>query len=369
MTDRRIAITGADGFVGRNLSVRLGELGDTVLPLTRASTPNDWHRAVAEADAVVHLAGANRPADPAEFMAVNSGSAELLAQAVRASGRPVPVIYSSSAKATDDTEYGRSKRAGEDRLLALGRETGSPVYVFRLPNVFGKWARPNYNSAIATFCHNIPRDLPIRVNDPAAPLSLVYVDDVVQAFLDVLDSKAQPGFVDVSAIYHTTVGEVADAIRGFRADRDDNLIAGVGTGLTRALYATYVAALPPSDFAYPIVSHRDPRGAFSEMLKTRTSGQFSYFTAHPGVTRGGHYHHTKTEKFLIVHGEALFRFRNIVTDETHEIRTSGTEPMIVETVPGWSHDVTNVGEGEMISLLWANEVFDRTRPDTITAKV
>lgn len=369
MSGRRIAVTGADGFVGRNLSVRLRELGDTVLSLTRASTADDWRRAVAQADAVIHLAGANRPANPAEFMEVNAGTAELLADAVLAAERPVPVIYASSAKATDDTDYGRSKRVGEDRLLALGAETGSPVYVFRLVNVFGKWARPNYNSAVATFCHNLPRDLPITIHDPTTPLSLVYVDDVVQAFLSVLEGRAQAGFVEAGPVYRTTVGEVADAIRGFRTDRDDNLIAGVGTGLTRALYATYVSALPPSEFAYPIASHRDPRGAFSEMLKTRTSGQFSYFTAHPGVTRGGHYHHTKTEKFLIVHGEALFRFRHVVTGETHEIRTSGADPVIVETVPGWAHDVTNVGDGEMISLLWANEIFDRDRPDTIAGKV
>jgi UDP-2-acetamido-2,6-beta-L-arabino-hexul-4-ose reductase len=369
VSGRRIAITGADGFVGRNFAVRLRELAEEVLPLTRASTPDDWYRAIAQADAVVHLAGANRPADPAEFMGVNAGTANLLAQAVTAAGRTIPVIYASSAKATEDSDYGRSKRAGEERLLRLDEETGSPVHVFRLPNVFGKWARPNYNSAIATFCHNISRDLPIRVDDPAAPLSLVYVDDVVQSFLDVLDGEGAQGFVDMSTIYHTTVGAVADTIRGFRTDRDENLIDAVGTGLTRALYATYVAALPPTEFAYPITSHRDPRGAFSEMLKTRTSGQFSYFTAHPGVTRGGHYHHTKTEKFLIVHGDALFRFRHVVTDETHEIRTSGTEPVIVETVPGWAHDVTNIGEGEMIALLWANEIFDRARPDTIAAPV
>lgn len=369
MTGPRIAITGADGFIGLNLAVRLGELGYEVLPITRASTPQNWHQCVSEADAVIHLAGANRPTDPAEFMQVNSGSAELLAAAVIASGRALPVIYTSSVKACDDTNYGRSKRAGEMHLLRLAEETGSPVYVFRLTNVFGKWARPNYNSAVATFCHNIPRDLPIAVHDPAAPLSLIYVDDVVHAFLDVLDGKVEPGFVQAGPVYDTTVGAVADTIRGFRVDRGDNLIDAVGAGLTRALYATYVAALPPAEFAYPIASHRDPRGAFSEMLKTRTSGQFSYFTAHPGVTRGGHYHHTKTEKFLIVHGEALFRFRHIVTDEVHEIRTSGAEPMVVETVPGWSHDVTNVGDDVMISLLWANEIFDRARPDTIAAKV
>ena len=369
MTGRRIVITGADGFIGRNAAVRLGEVGDTVIPITRASTPDDWRRAVGEADAVVHLAGANRPDDPAEFMEVNAGAAELLAEAVAASARAIPVVYASSAKAVEDSDYGRSKRAGEEHLLGLAERSGSPVYIFRLPNVFGKWARPNYNSAVATFCHNIARGLPITINDPSSPLSLVYVDDVVDAFLQSLAGAVEPGYVQAGPVYRTTVGEVAEAIRGFRADRRDNLIAEVGTGLTRALYSTYVAALPATEFSYPIASHRDPRGAFSEMLKTRTSGQFSYFTAHPGVTRGGHYHHSKTEKFLIVEGEALFRFRHIVTGETHEIRTSGAEPVVVETVPGWTHDVTNVGDGVMISMLWANEIFDRARPDTIAMKV
>lgn len=369
MTDRRIAITGADGFVGRNLALRLSELGDTTLPLTRASTRDDWFATIASADAVVHLAGANRPADPADFDTINAGTAALLVEALDAAGRSVPVIYASSTRAGGDDVYGRSKRAGEDALRDYASRTGNAVHIFRLPNVFGKWARPNYNSAVATFCHNIARDLPITVNDPSAPLTLVYIDDVVAAFIDVLDVKVEPGFAEVQPVYVTTVGQVADMIRGFRSDRADNFIDAVGTGLTRALYATYVAALPRSEFSYQIVSHRDPRGAFSEMLKTRTSGQFSFFTAHPGVTRGGHYHHTKTEKFLIVHGEALFRFRHVVTGETHEIRTAGSEPVIVETVPGWAHDVTNVGDDVMISLLWANEVFDRTRPDTIAAKV
>jgi UDP-2-acetamido-2,6-beta-L-arabino-hexul-4-ose reductase len=276
----------------------------------------------------------------------------------------------SSTRAADDSPYGASKRAAEDELLACADQTGSPVAIFRLPNIFGKWCRPNYNSAVATFCHNIARGLPISIHDPAAPLSLVYVDDVVDAFIRLIDADAfATGFCDIAPVYQTSVGAVADTIRGFREDRDDNLIANVGTGLTRALYATYVSYLPPQEFSYKITSHRDPRGAFSEMLKTREAGQFSYFTAHPGVTRGGHYHHTKTEKFLIVHGEALFRFRHMLTGETHEVRTSGEEPMVVETVPGWTHDVSNVGEGVMVSLLWANELFDRERPDTIAEPV
>ena len=371
---RRIVVTGADGFIGRNLALRLTELGEDVLPLTRGSTSDDWHAAVGRADAVVHLAGANRPVDPADFDTINAGTATLLVAALEAAaseagGRPIPVLYASSTRASGDDDYGRSKRAGEDALRDHGARSGSPVYIFRLPNVFGKWARPNYNSAVATFCHNIARDLPIAINDPAAPLSLVYIDDVVAAFVAVLDDRPAPGFAEVAPVYTTTVGMVADTIRGFRADRVDNLIDAVGTGLTRALYATYVAALPPGEFSYAITSHRDPRGAFSEMLKTRSAGQFSYFTALPGVTRGGHYHHTKTEKFLIVHGRARFGFRHMLTGETHEILTDGDTPTIVETVPGWAHDVTNVGDDVMVSLLWANEIFDRARPDTITAKV
>lgn len=369
MSVRRVAITGADGFVGRNLALRLRELGHETIALTRQSTREEWFRAVAEADAVFHLAGANRPADPADFDRVNAGTATLLVEALDNAVRAIPVIYSSSTRAAGNDVYGLSKRAGEDALIAWGERTGAPVHIFRLPNVFGKWARPNYNSAVATFCHNVARDLPITVHDPSSPLTLVYIDDVVAAFVAVLEDQASGGPSSVEPVYTTTVGAVANTIRGFRNDRDGNLIDAVGIGLTRALYATYVAALPPEEFGYPITSHRDPRGAFSEMLKTRTSGQFSYFTALPGVTRGGHYHHTKTEKFLIVHGCARFRFRHVLTDERHEIFTSGDEPVVVETVPGWAHDVTNVGDDVMVSLLWANEIFDRERPDTIAEKV
>lgn len=367
---KTVVVTGAEGFVGKNLTLRLKELGRfDIRPITRAARSDQWLEALAGADAAVHLAGVNRPQDPAEF-AGNADSAQQLARAIEQSGSKVAVILSSSAKAVDDNPYGSSKRAAEQALLALAERRGAPVAVFRLPNVFGKWCRPNYNSAVATFCHNISRGLPIAISDPQAPLSLVYVDDVVETFVRLIDRGAfTTGFHQVEPVYETNVGAVADTIRGFRRDRDDNLIDNVGSGLTRALYATYVSYLPPAEFSYPITSHRDPRGAFSEMLKTREAGQFSFFTAHPGVTRGGHYHHTKTEKFLIVHGEALFRFRHMLTGETHEVRTSGEQPMVVETVPGWTHDVTNVGEEVMVSMLWANELFDPNRPDTISEPV
>lgn len=368
MSGRRVLVTGADGFIGRNLCVRLRELDYEILAVTRTS--GDLEAAVREADAIVHLAGSNRPSDPADFMAINRDFSARLGAAIVASARTVPVIAASTQKVLDDTEYGQSKLAGEQALVTAGAEGGSRVHVFRLPNVFGKWSRPNYNSGIATFCHNVARGLPIEVHDPAAPLRLVYIDDVVEAFVRLLAApEIEGGLRTVEPVYETTVGAVADIIRGFRADRDDNLIADVGTGLTRALYATYVSFLPPDEFAYPIASHRDPRGAFSEMLKTRSAGQFSYFNALPGVTRGGHYHHTKTEKFLVVHGRARFRFRNILTDERHELETSADQPVVVETIPGWSHDITNIGEDVMVSLLWANELFDRARPDTVGATV
>jgi UDP-2-acetamido-2,6-beta-L-arabino-hexul-4-ose reductase len=236
--------------------------------------------------------------------------------------------------------------------------------------VFGKWTRPNYNSAVATFCHNVARGLPIQVNDPAAPVSLVYVDDVIDTFLrDLADLAARTGERAVAPVYPTTVGALAKTIRGFRDLRGKATVDTVGTGLMRALYATYVASLEPDDFAYPLVKHEDPRGWFSEFVKTETAGQVSVFTAHPGITRGGHYHHTKTEKFLVVQGDALFRFRHITTDATHEIRTSGSTLTVVETVPGWAHDVSNIGQDLMVCVLWANELFDPNKPDTVAHKV
>ena len=370
MSVKSVAVTGSNGFIGRNLVVRLGELGLNVVPIGRDTDEQRWRQALSDVDAVIHLAGANRPTNDAEFMEVNVGVTQQLAEILLDLGRAVPVIYASTAKADDPTEYGRTKRMAEEELQKTLADTlGGKLYIYRLPNVFGKWARPNYNSAVATFCHNIAHDIPIDIHDPAMPLTLVYVDDVVAEFVATLDKLPAAGFRDVQPAYVTTVGEVASIIRGFRHDRAENLIANVGTGLTRALYATYVSALPTDQFSYEIVSHTDPRGSFSEMLKTREAGQFSYFTAHPGVTRGGHYHHTKTEKFLIVHGTARFRFRNILTDQTHEVTTSGDCPVVVETIPGWSHDVTNVGDDTLVSLLWANELFDREKPDTISMKV
>lgn len=365
----QVVVTGAGGFIGRNLMLRLGELeGVEAVGLTRETSDAELAQALTRCDAVVHLAGVNRPQDPAEFARGNGDLTARLCDAIRESGRVLPVIYSSSTQAAADSPYGDSKRAAEAHLRALNAETGGPVAIYRLPNVFGKWARPNYNSAVATFCHNLARDLPITVNDPSAPLTLVYVDDVIDAWINWLKAPvAIEGLAEAPVVYQTTVGWVADQIRSFRALRDTHVVGAVGVGLTRALYATYVSYLPTTDFAYPLVRHGDPRGVFVEMLKTEQSGQFSYFTAHPGITRGGHYHHTKTEKFLVLKGQARFRFRHMESGETYAVETQGGEPVVVETIPGWAHDITNIGDDEMIVMLWANEIFDRARPDTIAS--
>jgi UDP-2-acetamido-2,6-beta-L-arabino-hexul-4-ose reductase len=367
----RILITGIEGFIGRNLRVRLQESGFTDLSgLTEASTQDELVKAASEAEFVFHLAGVNRPKDPAEFAKGNVSFTETLCRALSASPRPVPVLFASSAQALLDNPYGKSKREAEEVLVRYGRETGAPVHIFRLPNVFGKWCRPNYNSAIATFCHNIARGLPITLHDPSAPLRLVYIDDVVSAFLGILQSpSAAGGFHDIDPVYETTVGEASEIIRSFPESRTTLLTDRVGTGLRRALHATYLSHLPTETFAYTVPQYRDPRGEFVELLKTPDCGQFSYFTAAPGITRGEHYHHTKTEKFLVIRGTARYQFRHIDTQERHELVCRGGEGHVVETVPGWTHNITNIGEDELIVMLWANEVFNRSRPDTTALRV
>lgn len=370
----RVLITGADGFIGRNLRLLLSERQDIqVETFTRLDSPETLPLKLRGVDWVFHLAGVNRPPELDEFEIGNVGLTEALCAAIRISKKTIPVIFASSVQAELDNPYGLSKRAAEGALRSLSAEMGNPVYIYRLPNVFGKWARPNYNSAIATFCHNLARGLPITINDPAARITLVYIDDVLNAFVNIMDgataAKTADGLVNVDTVYETTVGEVARTIQKFREGNECLLTERVGHGLVRALYSTYVSFLPTEQFSYAVPMHGDVRGVFVEMLKTKDSGQFSYFTAHPGVTRGGHYHHSKTEKFLVIKGKALFKFRHMNSGETHQIETSGGKAEIVETVPGWTHDITNIGDEEMIVMLWANEVFDRDRPDTYACPV
>jgi UDP-2-acetamido-2,6-beta-L-arabino-hexul-4-ose reductase len=371
----RVLVTGANGFIGKNLVVRLRELPHFVVTeFVRGDAPEALPGLLAQADAVVHLAGENRPADEGAFAQVNTGLTVAICDALaveqRRSGRQLPLVLASSAQAERDNSYGQSKLAAEQAVQALCAATGHPAVVYRLPGVFGKWCKPNYNSVVATFCHNLARGLPLQINDPVARLQLVYVDDVVSSFIAALDEPAQGlAHGEVAPVYDITLGELAAQIRAFGDCRSSLMSERVGTGLARALYATYVSYLPNERFAYDVPVHGDPRGVFVEMLKTPDSGQFSYFTAHPGITRGGHYHHSKTEKFLVIKGCAVFRFRHLLTGELFELATSGDKPQVVDTIPGWVHDITNVGVDEMVVMLWANEVFDRERPDTVASKV
>ena len=365
----KVLITGANGFVGKNLQLYLAEREDVeVVCFTRGHAESQLPGLLRGVDFVFHLAGINRPRNPLEFVTGNKNLTQSLCGAISNSGRKIPVIYTSSTQAVHDNPYGASKRAAEESLFELQRTDGVPTHVFRLPNVFGKWCKPNYNSAVATFCHNIARGLPIQVNDPMAPLTLVYVDDVVERFIQLMDGADQSldaeGFETVVPQYTTTVGELADQIKAFKESRSSLVTERVGTGLVRALYSTYVSYLPLEQFAYQVPRHVDPRGVFVEMLKTPDCGQVSYFTAHRGITRGGHYHYSKSEKFLVIKGQARFKFRHMHTGESYELVSCGDKAEIVETVPGWAHDITNIGDEELIVMLWANEVFDPSKPDT-----
>ena len=374
----RVLITGANGFIARNLRQHLSERSDIEIVCFDKSQAHDHFPSLLEGvDWVFHLAGVNRPQSADEFYAGNRDLTQVLGAAVGEysirTGRKIPVIFTSSIHAASDTDYGRSKRQAEIALFKAARRYDFPVYIFRLPNVFGKWCRPNYNSVVATFCHNIAHGFPIQVNNPDAQLTLVYVDDVVASFLRLMDGGRvnldSEGFAQVLPQYSITVGELASIIKSFPRSRETLLIPPVGKGLMRALYSTYLSYLPKEKFVYGIPQYGDSRGVFVEMLKTTDCGQFSFFTARPGVTRGGHYHHTKTEKFLVIKGRARFRFRNLNTGEYHEICTSGDRAEIVETVPGWIHDITNIGDDDLIVMLWANEIFDRERPDTYSSAI
>jgi UDP-2-acetamido-2,6-beta-L-arabino-hexul-4-ose reductase len=367
----RVLVTGSKGFIGKNLVVQLNERADTeVLSFSRSDPIQALVALVSKADAIVHLAGENRPSDVADFARVNTDLTHSLCEAVRASGRKIPLILASSTQAEYDNPYGKSKLEAERAVERLAQETENPVCIYRLPGVFGKWCKPNYNSVVATFCHNIARNLPVQINDPSAVLPLVYVDDVIDQFSHFLNSS-KPGlqYGEVIPEYSITLHDLAEQIYAFQNCRTTLMSERVGAGLTRALYSTYVSYLPPEQFAYDLPEYGDERGTFVEMLKTPDCGQFSLFTVHPGITRGSHYHHSKSEKFLVVKGTVCMRFRHIVTGETCEMTMSGNKPQVIDSIPGWAHDVTNIGDSEAIVMLWANEVFDRERPDCINCQV
>jgi len=367
----RILVTGARGFIGQNLCLKLTEEGHQVLAFGRDSNESVLFKMIQEADAVCHLAGANRPQSETEFEEVNCVFTRRLCELAERGGKLLPIVFTSSSQVGKNKKsYARSKQQAEKILIEYGRRTGAPVKILRLPNVFGKWCRPNYNSVVATFCHNIAHDIQISIHDASRKMQLIYVDDLAQDLIRMLKSGlAGNVYVTLGPVYETTVGDLAQDLREFRNWQDSRMVGKVGCGYHRALYSTYLSYLPTNRFSYRIKSHRDARGLFCEILKTPDSGQVSFFTALPGSTRGGHYHHSKNEKFLVVKGSAKFRFRHLLTGVRFELETSDVQPEIVETIPGWTHDITNSGDSEMVVVLWANELFDPANPDTFRMPV
>ncbi|WP_306589630.1 capsular polysaccharide biosynthesis protein CapF [Geothrix sp. 21YS21S-4] len=363
-----VVVTGAQGFLGRNLIATLSAVPDLeILSFDRGDDPETLPELAARADFVFHLAGVNRPQDPAEFIEGNVDVTRRLLEALRAAGRPVPVLISSSTQAALDNPYGVSKRQAEELVRAYGQETGAPVFVFRLPNVFGKWSRPAYNSVVATFCHRVAHGLPLEVHDPAREVSLVHVDDVVAEFIAAFRGSPQrgpDGEPTVPRVFTVTLGDLAERISRFPETRRTRETPDVGDDLSRRLYSMYLSYLPEDQFAYSLEIRRDPRGWLAEVLRSPALGQIFVSVTHPGIARGHHWHHTKTEKFLVVSGEAVVRFRPLDGREVIEYPVSGAEPRVVDIPPGYTHSITNTGATDLVTLFWASEPFDPGRPDT-----
>ena len=383
-----ILITGAGGFVGKNLVAELTARGYTsLLCFEKNDTPDTLADYCRRAAFVVHLAGINRPKDPSEFYAGNSGLTDTMLSLLETSGNSCPVLVTSSIQAALDNDYGKSKKQAEDAIFQHGERTGAPVYVFRMEGVFGKWCRPNYNSVVATFCHNIAHGLPIQVRDPGYELPLVYIDDVVACILDAMERgeavRDEEGICRIHPVHRTTLGALADTIEGFAKARGGAAAKALGTdglptlavpelaagSFEKKLYSTYLSYLPEDEFAYDLNMHCDDRGSFTEFLRTPERGQVSVNISKPGIVKGNHWHHTKNEKFLVVKGEGIIRFRQIFSDKVIEYRVSGEKLQVVDIPCGYTHNIENVGEGEMVTVMWANEAFDPEHPDTFAMQV
>jgi len=365
---RTVLLTGADGFIGRNLRTHLERRDDIrLICIDVGNTKEELAAAAKEADFVIHLAGINRPKDISEFESGNKGLTEELVEVLSSREKKVPLLISSSIQAALDNPYGKSKLGAEEAIRDYARSTGASVFIFRLPNVFGKWCRPNYNSVIATWCHNTTRGLPIQINDPAAELHLVYVDDVVEAFMAALDGMVSPeedGFCRVSRTYTRSLAEIAAMLKSFSASRTTLIMPPLDDGFTRALYATWLSYLPDQEFGYFLDMKKDDRGWLAEFIKSPAFGQVFVSKTKPGITRGNHWHHTKVEKFLVISGKALLRFRKIGEKNILEYPVSGDELRVVDIPAGYTHSITNIGDTEVITLFWADEIFNSAAPDT-----
>lgn len=368
----KVLVTGSNGFIGKNLIERLGRIDDIEIhTFSRNDSIDQLPEKIKEIDFIFHLAGINRPENVDEFYRGNRDLTQKIIDAAKNSEKKIPVLITSSTQVNADNDYGKSKLGSEKALEIYANESNANVYIYRLPNVFGKWSRPNYNTVIATWCHNITHDLPVKINNEKAELNLVYIDDVVNHFVAHFEQEHNTGvsFNEVTPVYKKTLGEIRDLLVDFKNSRTDLFIPHVGKGFERALYATYLSFLPVDKFSYELNGHRDERGTFYEFVKTLDSGQVSISTTAPGITRGCHYHNTKNEKFLVIKGKACIKHRQIHGNEIIEYNVSDEKMEVVEMIPGYTHDITNTGETEMVLLIWANETFDRDKPDTYFMKV
>ena len=368
---KNILITGSAGFIGRNLITALRRIdGLEIITQTSADSTDELKAKVLAADLIYHLAGVNRPTDHSEFERVNTGMTGQIADILRESRHPAALVFASSIQAKRNNPYGNSKRAAEDCLIRLINETGNRVCIYRLPGVFGKWSRPNYNTVVATFCHNIARDLPISISDPDYELYLVYIDEVVRCLLRHLQSDhLWETFGEVQETFHIRLGELANQIRQFREMRSSLLIPDVSQPLTKYLYSTYLSFLPDDEFAYPVELRTDDRGWLFELAKSKSFGQIFVSTTKPGITRGNHFHDTKVEKFCLIQGQGIIRFRNIDSREVLEYPVDDQQIKIVDIPPGYTHSIENSGTDSMIVLFWANEIFDPQNADTYSNTV
>lgn len=376
-----ILVTGAKGFIGKNLIASLHNIRDgkdrsfdmsldiNVFEYDIDTDPMLLEAYCKNADFVFNLAGVNRPENPDEFMEGNFGFASKLLDLLKKYNNKCPVMISSSIQAALDNPYGESKRAGEDLVFAYGKEMGVPVYVYRFPNVFGKWCRPNYNSAVATFCNNIANDLPIKVNDPTVDMTLVYIDDVVAELISALKGEAnlhEDGFCYVSVEHKIKLGEIVDLIKSFAAQPESLVIPKIPEkSFAKKLYSTYLSYLPEEKVSFPLKMNVDDRGSFTELLKTKDCGQVSVNISKPGITKGQHWHHTKWEFFMVVSGHGLIQMRKIGTDEVLNFEVSGEKIEAVHMLPGYTHNIINLSDtDDLVTVMWANEAFVPAHPDT-----
>jgi UDP-2-acetamido-2,6-beta-L-arabino-hexul-4-ose reductase len=363
----KILVTGARGFIGKNLIAELRERKYAdIFEYDIKTDPSLLDEYCRQADFVFHLAGVNRPKDESEFMEGNFGFTSTLLNTLKKFNNKCPVMISSSIQAELDNPYGRSKKAGEELLFNYSQETGSKALVYRFPNVFGKWCRPNYNSVIATFCHNIARGLPIKVNDPNVVMKLVYIDDVVDELINALEGKEnrKGDYCEVPVVHTITLGEIVNLIYSFKRSREERSIPNMSDDFTKKMYSTYLSYLPIDDFNYELKMNIDYRGSFTEFIKTPDRGQVSVNISKPGITKGNHWHHTKNEKFLVVSGEGVIRFRRVGSDEIIEYFVSGKKLEVVDIPPGYTHNIENLGDTDMVTIMWANEPYNPDKSDT-----